>query len=156
MGRSSSRYEIAAVLEGFNPNQLADTDKLSTRTVSPAFKDTSHSLVSARIQRITPYFSIIKGLFPSSATTSMGREKFILVLIDCDLYLPIADSLEFFRHRMLPSGIILVHDYNSPYYQGAAQAVDEFCSKYSLTPVLIPDKSGTVAITFPHEKVLAS
>ena len=56
---------------------------------------------------------------------------------------------------MVNGGMILVHDY-SPYYQGAAQAVDEFCTTYSLAPVLIPDKSGTVAITFSYQQIYSS
>ena len=133
--------------DGFDANQLVEADMLSSEILGSAFKNTSLESVSSLIDPITSHYTIVPGFFPLSATPEMKLQEYLLVLIDCDLYEPIADSLEFFLPRMKPNGIILVHDYNSPYYQGATEAVDEFCLKHSLTPILIPDKSGTIAIS---------
>lgn len=45
---------------------------------------------------------------------------------DGDLYSSIKTSLKLVAPRLVPKGIILVHDYNNPELPGSAQAVDEF------------------------------
>lgn len=45
---------------------------------------------------------------------------------DGDLYQSIQTSLQLVAPRLVPEGIIIVHDYNNPELPGSARAVDEF------------------------------
>ena len=91
---------------------------------------------------------LIKGYFPKSATDKMKDSTYAFALIDCDLYEPIIESLNFFKSKMAKGGIIMVHDFNSRYYEGATKAVEIFCKENNKVPILLGDKSGSVCITF--------
>jgi len=84
------------------------------------------------------------GYFPSSAE-GLKEEAFALVNIDADLYNPIRAGLEFFYPRLVPGGVILVHDYNSK-WEGAMKAVNEFASNIPETLVHVPDSDNTIMI----------
>ena len=67
---------------------------------------------------------IKKGFFPE---TAIGIEdSFCFVNLDMDLYQPMLAALEFFWDKMIPEGIILLHDYYHPDLPGVAQAVTDF------------------------------
>jgi hypothetical protein len=55
-------------------------------------------------------------------------------------------GLEFFYPRMARGGLLLLHDYSSLHWEGARQAVDEFCAANGEFPILLPDKSGSALI----------
>jgi hypothetical protein len=65
---------------------------------------------------------IIKGIFPESGKEIVD-EKFCFVHLDVDLYKSTIDSLRFFFPKMVPGGIILIHDYHS---DGIQKAFREF------------------------------
>ena len=46
--------------------------------------------------------------------------------IDGDFYQSIKVSLSIVERRMMPGGIIVIHDYNNPALPGVAKAVDEW------------------------------
>lgn len=48
------------------------------------------------------------------------------VFIDGDFYQSIKVSLSIVERRMMPGGVIVVHDYNNPALPGVAKAVDEW------------------------------
>ncbi|MBU2649381.1 MAG: TylF/MycF family methyltransferase, partial [Bacteroidetes bacterium] len=54
-------------------------------------------------------------------------------------------GLEFFYPRLVPGGVILVHDYNSK-WEGAMKAVNEFASNIPETLVHVPDSDNTIMI----------
>ena len=47
---------------------------------------------------------------------------------------------------MSKGGIFLIHDYSSGFWEGATQAVNEFCKKTGQRLVRMPDKSGSAFI----------
>lgn len=70
---------------------------------------------------------IHKGYFPDTAVDI--TEKFCFVNFDFDLYNPTYAGLCLFKDKMIPNGVILVHDYFSPDYKGVRAAVDRFISE---------------------------
>ena len=88
-----------------------------------------------------------KGVFPDTVSMVPNDERFALVHLDCDLYEPTKAACEFFYKRLLPGGLLILHDYYSGCWPGVRQAVDEFLGDKPETLTLIPDKSGTAVLT---------
>ena len=65
---------------------------------------------------------VIKGEFPKSGK-SISDKRFCFVHLDVDLYNSTINSLRFFFPKMIPGGIILIHDYHS---DGIQKAFKEF------------------------------
>jgi O-methyltransferase len=47
---------------------------------------------------------------------------------------------------MSPGGLIIVHDYSSGWWKDVKPAVDGFMADKPETPILLPDKAGSVLI----------
>ena len=106
--------------------------------------DTSEGLVLSKMEH--PENCIIrKGWFPDTAEGV--DDKFCFVSIDANLYQPILAGLEFFYPRLNHGGVIMIHDFNNQSFQGARQAVKEFCDKNSISYVCLPDCAGSAVIT---------
>jgi O-methyltransferase len=54
--------------------------------------------------------------------------------------------MEFFYPRLSPGGLLIVHDYANPHWDGIKRAVDEYCRLIPERLVVFGDKSGTVMI----------
>ena len=93
--------------------------------------------------RCTEY---VVGYFPDSITSELRERRFSVVHLDCDLYNPIRDGLEFFYPRLNPGGILIVHDYSSGSWPGVTQAVDEFTHHIPERLTLLPDTSGSALL----------
>ena len=57
-----------------------------------------------------PEAKVIKGFVPDTFAR-LPDSQYALVFYDCDLYQPALDTFEYFWKRMVPGGIVLVHDY---------------------------------------------
>lgn len=107
------------------------------------YSDTSVEAVLAKM----PYREnviIRKGLFPS---TSAGIEDvFCYVNLDMDLYQPIYAGLEYFYNKLVKGGYIFVHDCRIGHlnYRGARAALIDFCNKYDIGYVMLPDNMTAV------------
>ena len=67
---------------------------------------------------------IMKGYFPESI---QGLEDtFAFVSLDPDLYRPILDGMRYFYPRLQEGGIIMIHDYSSPFFTGVMEAVKDY------------------------------
>ena len=107
------------------------------------FTMTSENIVLAKMKH--PDMCIVKkGRFPESAVNI--DDNFVFVSIDFDLYEPTLKALEFFYDKLVPKGIIFVHDYNHKKFKGIKSAVSEFCDKNKITFIPIPDTAGSVLI----------
>jgi O-methyltransferase len=136
------RIYLFDTFEGFNQKDLqAETISIH----KDAFKDTSLKYVKDFVGTDDKVI-YCKGYFPETAKYVIQNEKFALVHIDCDIYEPIKASLEYFYPMMVKGGLIIVHDYATGFWTGATRAVDEFLPSIQETPVLIPDKSGSLVI----------
>lgn len=88
----------------------------------------------------------IKGYFPDTTVEISNQTMFAFVHLDCDLYKPTSEGLEYFYPRLVPGGMLVIHDYYSGYWPGVKKAVDEYLLDKSESLIHIPDKSGTVAL----------
>jgi O-methyltransferase len=136
--------------EGFPETSVRKEAHATGKVVSVGrFSDTSQARVMETIagHASPPRLVLRQGEFPS---TFAGLEncRWRFVLLDADLYEPIKAGLELFWPRMVPGGIILVHDYLHG-FPGARKAVDEFCDPLGIVPVPWPDRVGTAVIAKP-------
>ena len=130
--------------EGFD-----DRDKLKIKEVGIeiqnfTFKDTSVNLVLNKM-KYPENIIIRKGYFPESVQGV--EDKFCFVSIDADLYTPILSGLEYFYPRLEKGGYIFIHDFGGYSFEGAKQAVLEFCDKYNISYVPMLDNCLSVVIT---------
>lgn len=128
---------------GFDSSDLVGVDSSQPKHFFKTSVDMVRSVV-----RHDDHCRYIEGLFPASITEEAKASSFAFVSLDCDLYRPTRDGLEFFSPRMSQGGMIFVHDYSSGHWPGATKAVDEFCSTTGRYPVLLPDKAGTAVFIY--------
>jgi len=111
--------------------------------------------VAACLERMPNKDKVIirKGYFPETAATDLDL-TFSFVSIDCDLYKPILDCLDFFYPRLNSGGYIFIHDYNSETLFGARRALQEFEAKLSMSnppkkivKFYLTDRYGSVIIS---------
>ncbi|WP_322006057.1 TylF/MycF/NovP-related O-methyltransferase [Paraburkholderia tropica] len=141
VGRRLGRVTyLMDTFEGFNAKDLSEDES----QLKGAFADTSLDAVRARVGDEQTVF--IKGHFPDSAAQLPGGMKYSLVHIDCDLGEPMAAGLKYFYPRMQPGGFLIMHDYNSLYWDGAELAVDNFFSDKPEGIVPLPDFCGSVVV----------
>jgi O-methyltransferase len=88
----------------------------------------------------------VQGRFPQSIPPDLYASQFCVAHIDCDLYEPAKAGLEFFYPRLSPGGLLIVHDYANPHWDGIKRAMDEYCREIPERPLVFGDKSGTVMI----------
>lgn len=73
----------------------------------------------------------IKKAFFEDLSPADLPEKISFAFLDGDLYSSIKTSLKLVAPKMVPGGIIVVHDYNNPELPGSYRAVDEFVRQNS-------------------------
>ncbi len=139
----SREFHLFDTFEGFTEKDLADeTGKAATYT-KHNFADTSIERVREKLN--SGKFVFHKGYFPDSASGLEDSIHFALVNMDVDLYNPTKAGLEFFYPRLVPGGVIMVHDYN-PDWPGIMKAVDEFAATIRVPIVPLTDRDSTVMI----------
>jgi hypothetical protein len=126
--------------EGFNPAELSGVDAGHAME----FTDTSLEGVRALVGEESVRY--VKGYFPDSAAQLPDDLKFALVHIDCDLYAPIVNALNYFYPRLVPGGYLIIHDYFSLAWDGAEKAVDEFFADKPEPVIPLTDGGGSVVI----------
>lgn len=136
------RLYLFDTFEGFN---ISDITGIDNGKGIEGFKDTSLEFVE-RVLGKDENICIRKGYFPETINEEVSLASYAFVHIDCDLYKPLEESLNFFWPRLENGGMIAIHDYSSGFWEGATKAVDEFCKNNKVVKVLIPDWSGTVAL----------
>jgi hypothetical protein len=138
---SGKRLFLFDTFSGFDRRNLVGIDQ----SKKMEFADTSIPYVQETVghNTITTY---LKGFFPESITAEVAERKFALAHIDCDLYEPMKAALEFFYPRMPKGGMLILHDYSSGVWAGAARAINDFCKETGEHLSLWADKSGTAMI----------
>lgn len=134
---------LADTFQGFAQQQFEENMGESKQT---AFKDTSLEAARAVVGDYAGNRWVV-GMFPDSITTEMRDDLYAFVSIDCDLYEPITEGLKFFWPRMVPGGMIFIHDYSSGHWPGVTRAVDEFCTQNGIAGSLLPDLAGSYMLT---------
>jgi hypothetical protein len=126
--------------EGFSSRDLDGIDA----DESMAFEDTSLENVVRLVGEEKTHF--VKGHFPGTINQIPDNLVFSFVHIDCDLYAPFKDALEYFYPRLTRGGMLVMHDYSSLRWKGAEKAIDDFFSDKPEFVIPIPDKSGSAVI----------
>ena len=78
-----------------------------------------------------PRVELRKGFFPDTAQDLKDR-TYSFAYLDGDMYQSTKDGLEFFYPRLIPGGIMLCDDYESPKWTGVKKAVSEFATAHTL------------------------
>lgn len=94
------------------------------------FLATNVDIVKNRMEN-TEKVEFYIGYFPESAKDVL--DEFCFVSLDTDLYISILSGLEFFYPKMIPGGVILVHDFFNPELPGVEKAINDFEDKYAIT-----------------------
>jgi hypothetical protein len=135
------KYYIFDSLEGFPDVTKNDPGTVGrgTYTIDISVQEIRNSF------HHLPQAHFIKGFVPETLSQIRNEDKFSLVFYDCDLYQPALDTYEFFWDRMVPGGILLIHDYFAEPggFHGVRKATDEFFAKRGESIIEIPH--GTMA-----------
>lgn len=86
---------------------------------------------------------IKRGYFPYDFEFN---EKFAFVDMDIDFYDTTKAGLEAIYPQVSLGGYIMIHDFNNLIFSECQQAVRDFCAKYNVAYVPIPDNGGSVII----------
>lgn len=129
--------------EGFRQEDL-NQEKGEAATYKPHhFADTSVESVKEKLKK-HPNIKFYKGDFKTQCHLAED-ERFALVSIDVDLAKPTAEGLRFFYPRLLPGGVIFIHDYN-PKWPELMRVVDDFLKEIPENAVLASDKDSSLII----------
>ena len=112
----------------FSPSNFADTEVAEVR----AYIGGNDNLIFK------------KGYFPET-TIGLEKERFALVHLDADLYIPTLEALKFFYPKINPGGVIIVHDYNHT-WDGIPKAVNAFIKDIPESITEMMDWQGSVMI----------
>ena len=144
------RLWLFDTFEGFAEENITEEEK-GIGIAKGAFGETSEQKVLARLPH-PEMCEVRKGLFPS--TIPDQDVHFAFVSIDCDLYQPALDGLQYFYPRLHPGGYIMLHDYINTYFPGIHKAVADYeKANGRLVKVPLADEAGTVVIQKPYEKI---
>ena len=129
--------------QGFDARDVRIEQEQSYSSGDQEFSKTSIELVLGKMKY--PENCIVKqGYFPDTAQDV--HDEFVFVSIDADLYKPIYDGLCYFYPKLVKGGCLFVHDYNNDEYQGAHDAVRQFCRDHDIGFFPLPDACGTAVI----------
>ena len=110
------------------------------------FKNTSIEIVLSKMT-CTENVIVKKGYFPVTTSDISNKIKFALVSLDCDLYEPMINGLNYFYEKLSAGGYIFVHDFGNRHYPGVKKAVFEFCNKKKISFVPIMDQYLSIIFT---------
>ncbi|MBM3526204.1 MAG: hypothetical protein FJX57_24910 [Alphaproteobacteria bacterium] len=91
-----------------------------------------------------PEIAIHAGWVPE-ILAALPESRWAFVHIDLDLYEPMRGALEYFVPRLVPGGILVNDDYDSPIFPGAGRAWDEYLGSRGL-PFIALDTGQAVHI----------
>lgn len=113
-------------------------------STSESFEDTSYENVMKKAKFLgLDNIILIKGDFSETMNIEkFADNKFMSVLIDCDIYLSYKISLPFAWRRMSNGAFMYIDEYFSLKFPGARIACDEFFNNSDKKPFLISDKNN--------------
>ena len=130
---------------GFDKRDLQKESRALMAGIENIFQDTSLEYVQNRVGKDDKVI-YCQGWFPETTSKIPADEKFCFVHVDCDLVAPVVAALDYFYPRLSPGGIIIIHDYSSGWWKDVKPLVDAFMVDKPETPLLLPDKCGSIAI----------
>ena len=128
----------------------AESRSARNRGIDGAFSDPSLQraedyVLDGKIQSSSLFLH--KGYFPN---TFIGLENhgWRFVHLGPDLYLPTLEGLKCFYPKLVPGGVMLLHDYYS-FFDGVRRAADEYFASMGVEVVPFADKAGTGIVIKP-------
>lgn len=107
-----SKFDVSAVGEDFKGGELFVTKRE----------------VKERFLRAGLPVPVIKKAWFNELGDGDLPGRIVFAFLDGDFYESIKDSLSLVEDKMVPGGVVVVHDYNNPALPGVARAVDEWLS----------------------------
>lgn len=112
--------------------ELSDTDRSlappsASYLTKSLFQDACLEDLQLRLKNrgLDKHVTLIPGFFKDTLS-ALKAKQYAFVNIDCDLYEPHLECLEFFYPRMRRGGVMFFDDYHSVEYPMARKAIDEF------------------------------
>lgn len=144
-------FYLFDTFEGFTEKDYIEDNDYGYINDSKAvdfFKDTSVEMVLSKMPNRERCI-VKKGFFPDSLGELQNNynNRFCLVSIDADLYLPTYEGIKYFYPRLSVGGYIIVHDYECPTFRGARIAVNDICKELGISFVPLSDENGSIVIT---------
>jgi hypothetical protein len=144
--------------DGFdNKDTRAETLEVRNRGIDGAFSDTSLRRAEKYIldgKSSDDRLCFHKGFFPDTFK-GMEKHSWRFVHLDPDLYAPTLEGLKCFYPRLVPGGVILLHDYYS-FFTGVRRAADEYFTPLGIVVIPMVDKAGTGIVIKPTNEALSS
>jgi len=138
----SRKLHLFDTFEGFDEIDLQHENKQGGKYTTKEFSDTSLEEVKKHISSEQAIF--YPGYFPKTAI-GLEQTTFAFVHLDADLYLPTIEALRFFYPKLVPGGVIIVHDYNHT-WDGIKKALDEFMPTIAENLIELSDWKGSVML----------
>ena len=88
-------------------------------------------------------FDIRPGWIPNTFS-GLENNRYAFVHLDVDLYQSNLDCCKYFYPRLVPGGVLLFDEYGFPAARGEKDAVDEFFSNKSESPITLPTGQAIV------------
>jgi hypothetical protein len=119
---SDKKLYLFDTFEGF-PKEDVRLENLQSAAQEGHYDNTSVDVVLKKLRN--PDMCVIKkGYFPQTAEGI--NDSFCFVNLDLDLYKPTLEGLKFFWKKMVPGGVILIHDFFGVDYPNVKTAVFDF------------------------------
>jgi len=152
--KHGSQLHCFDTFEGFNDKDTgAESTSVRNRGIDGAFSDTSLQRAEEYILDGAIHSSDLflhKGYFPQTFN-GMEDRSWRFVHLDPDLYLPTLEGLRCFYPKLVPGGVMLLHDYYS-FFDGVRRAADEYFASMGVVVVPFADKAGTGIVVKPVEE----
>ncbi len=101
-----------------------------------------------------PNVNFYQGIFPQDTSHNIKDKKFCFVYLDTDLYKSTYEALDFFAHRMVNSGVILIDDVAG--IPGVLCAIEDYCIKHEkeMNELLYPQPEGIILMAFINKVIM--
>ena len=139
--------------EGFaEPDIVVEHELYKSNWTVGNFQPTSVETVRNRVlagdESRADHLSIVKGWLPESFQGYEDR-SWRFVHLDMDLYLPHKEMIERVWPKLVPGGILLMHDYYNSGFPGVKQAADEYLNPLGVSCLPLPDWGGSAVAIKP-------
>ncbi|MBW2431593.1 MAG: class I SAM-dependent methyltransferase [Deltaproteobacteria bacterium] len=143
--------------EGFAGRDTEEeTPDVRDRDIEGAFDNTSLKRAERYIldgETDTGRLFLHKGYFPDTFQ-GLENRSWRFVHLDADLYMPTLEGIKCFYPRLVPGGVMLLHDYYS-FFSGVRRAAEEYFSPLDIVVVPLVDKAGTGIVLKPTQGQIA-
>lgn len=156
----SRTFHLYDTFEGFQEEDLRNETGKAAEYTTRNFADTSLEAVKRylgeegrfvyhvgrfRESLVQGRWSLVGQQTNEDQRPTTKDQRFALVNLDADLYIPTKAGLAYFYPLLSPGGIIIVHDYNYK-WPGIKRAVNEFAATIPEPLIMVPDMDGSVMI----------